>query len=275
MKSSGVMLIELMIALTISFMVLVALLEMYLSNQRSYKLQTALSDIQYNAKSAIAFLAADIQAAGRIGCARLSADFPLASATSYTLSPKNKIMVKNANLQVRHADQVTGRLKDEMRQANKLPVETREYYQAGDILIISDCSKAEIFKIEHVSLSHGLKIIITSAPLHDLYDQHAEVARFLINEYSVEKTKQKNSDGSPRYALFKLDIKHQKIRIANNLSNLGMHFTVYSDGEWVDLRADDVDDWAKVVGVAIEFDVQAASIKKHWHSYVALQEAVE
>ena len=99
------MLIELMIALTISFLVLAALLEMYLGSQRSYKLQTALSDIQYNATSAIAFLTADIQAAGGIGCQCLSADFP--------------------------------------------------------------------------------------------------------NEYSIEKTKQKNSDGSPNYALFKRDIKHQ------------------------------------------------------------------
>lgn len=271
---SGVMLIELMIALTISFVVMAALVEMYLSNQKSYKLQTALSDIQFNAKSAIAFLAADIQAAGRIGCARLSADFPLESATSYTMTLKNKLTVINANLSVRHAEQVTGRLKEAMQQPTILQVETRENYQVGDILVIADCNKAEIFKIAHVSNSHGLKRITSTEPLHDLYDQHAEIARFSINEYSVEKTQQKNVEGSPIYALFKRDIKHQKIKVATNLSNLQMHFTVQSDGEWLDLSSDDIEDWSKVVGVAIEFDVTASTIKKHWHSYIALQEAL-
>lgn len=255
---SGFMLMELMIALAISFSVLAVLFEMYLSNQRSYKLQMALSDIQYNAKSAIAFLKVDIQAAGRVGCAGFSGDFPL---------------VKNTNLIVRRADPVTALLYETMQQYAMILVDTHEDYQSGEVLIISDCSKAEIFKIKSVSSSKNVKKIIPVEPLHHLYAQHAEIARFSQNEYSIEKTKQKNSDSSPMYALFKRDIKERKIKIANNISRLKARFTVYDKGDWLDMTAAEIDDWSKVEGVAIEFDVQAYTVKKHWFAYIALRGA--
>jgi type IV pilus assembly protein PilW len=249
------MLIELMLALAISFIVFAVLLEMYLSSQRSYKLQMALSDIQYNAQSTIAFLKADIHAAGRIGCGGFTGDFPF---------------VNNTNLIVRRADPVTALLHETMQQSAMMLVDTKEDYQSGEVLIISDCSKAEIFKIKSISSSKNVKKIIPVDSLHHLYAQHAEIARFSENEYSVEKTRKKNSDGSPIFALFKRDIKKQKIKLADNISHLVAHFTVYDNGEWVDLSANDIEDWSKIVGVAIEFDARAFTVKKHWYTYVAL-----
>ena len=71
----GSILIELMLVMVIGLLLISFLLETYTTSKQSYALQSALSQLQDNAKTAIDILKSDIHKAGYIGCPYLSHDF--------------------------------------------------------------------------------------------------------------------------------------------------------------------------------------------------------
>lgn len=67
-RSRGLSLVELMIAVTLGMIVLLAVGEVYLSSSRTYRAQDALSRLQENARYALETLSYDIRMAGQVGC---------------------------------------------------------------------------------------------------------------------------------------------------------------------------------------------------------------
>jgi len=68
-SQTGLTLVELMIALTISSILMIGIFNIYSSSKQAYKVNDAFSVMQENARLALRFLTNDIRMAGYIGCA--------------------------------------------------------------------------------------------------------------------------------------------------------------------------------------------------------------
>ena len=67
-KQSGFSLVEIMIALLIGLFLMGGILQMFLANQQTYRMQSNLARLQENGRFALDFLARDIRMAGYWGC---------------------------------------------------------------------------------------------------------------------------------------------------------------------------------------------------------------
>lgn len=67
-RSLGLSLVELMVAMTLGLVVLLAVGEVYLSSSRTFRTQEALSRLQEGARYALETLSYDIRMAGQVGC---------------------------------------------------------------------------------------------------------------------------------------------------------------------------------------------------------------
>lgn len=67
-RSLGLSLVELMIAMTLGLVVLLAVGQVYLSSSRTFRTQEALSRLQESARYALETLSYDIRMAGQVGC---------------------------------------------------------------------------------------------------------------------------------------------------------------------------------------------------------------
>jgi len=68
-RQRGISLVELMIAITLSIVITAGVIQIFISNKRTYQVQEAVSRLQENGRFAAEFLADDIRMAGFMGCA--------------------------------------------------------------------------------------------------------------------------------------------------------------------------------------------------------------
>ena len=67
-KQTGMTIIEIMIAVTISLMLLGGLIELAIGNKQTYKVQDAMARVQENGRFSLLFLSKDVRMAGFMGC---------------------------------------------------------------------------------------------------------------------------------------------------------------------------------------------------------------
>ena len=252
----GSILIELMLVMVIGLLLISFLLETYTTSKQSYALQSALSQLQDNAKTAIDILKSDIHKAGYIGCPYLSHDFVVHSPyPSYSLTSQNKLAGTIAELIVRYMEFAGASLIKSMQDTETLYVNKTKRFAKGDILVISDCKQAEIFQVKEVVLLKDSLILIPMLPLQNRYERYAEIGRLIMNKYFIAKSKRHHQDGSPIYSLFVQDIKQNKTELVEDVDHMQIHYTERENN---------------VVGVAIELTLSSQSFKKSWHLYVSL-----
>lgn len=73
-RMQGLSIVELMVAITISVLIMMALVRVFVSNRITYQADEGLARLQENARFAVEFLARDIRAAGNTSCMRLKDD---------------------------------------------------------------------------------------------------------------------------------------------------------------------------------------------------------
>ena len=66
-------LVEIMVALTISLILLAGVMQIFLASKQTYRMQDGMSRLQENARFALHFLDQDLRMAGYHGCSSLSA----------------------------------------------------------------------------------------------------------------------------------------------------------------------------------------------------------
>ncbi len=96
-RQIGFSLVELMVAITISLILLAGVVQIYLSSKQTYRVQEALARVQENGRFAMDFLARDIRVAGYAGCAKQMGDTNLEDIT-YTVdqTPNDDVADLNA-----------------------------------------------------------------------------------------------------------------------------------------------------------------------------------
>ena len=79
---SGFSIVEIMVGLVISSILMAGIIDIYISNKQTYRMQEALSQVQENGRAAIDLLAQDVRMAGYQGCANIKSTEPLTYLTS-------------------------------------------------------------------------------------------------------------------------------------------------------------------------------------------------
>jgi hypothetical protein len=249
-KILGVTLIELMLALTGTAFILSLLSSIYLTAQTSFTTQSDLSQLQDNARIAASFLTHDIHLAGYIGCAKLTADFPLKNTTDFILNADNKISVNKDSITVRHADTAHDNLLAPMSDYSILQTAQDVKFFVDDILLIADCKSADIFKVKEIYRISGGQEIMAEKPLSNFYQMDAEVSKLEFNTYTAGNTGRLNNKNEPVYALY--------------LNNTELVEGVK------ELRAVLDQDKAKITGISLLLTLMPAS--RQWRHYIALRE---
>jgi len=216
----GFSLVELMVALVISLILLGGVIKIYESSKQAYRAQDNQARLQENGRFAMYFLAKDIRMAGYMGCNQLSQINPNVIANNPPMAPlfnaetviggydggtwPASFPVKPANLVagtdallVRHASSTGVSLTGNMSvDTAKIQVGSNPgNYQAGDILFITDCSSADIFRATSVSKGTGGIITIAHASnqntgnrLSKAYNTDAQVMAFDYSLYYIGTT---------------------------------------------------------------------------------------
>jgi type IV pilus assembly protein PilW len=261
-KITGMTLIELMLAITISMLILSMLTTIYLVTKKNDSAQIAVSNIQENARIAMHWLHGNIRTAGYLGCAKLTDDFPIINYPPYELTRENKISSSGSDtITIRGASISSATLVTSMRGYATLYVSGKPHFSEGDVLLISDCRSAEIFLVKKAAvISQGIQKITTKEPLHTQYQQYAEVSQFESNTYFVGKTNRQSADGSPIYALYIEDIYQQKTELVEGVEDMKIHYDINDNG---------------IVGISIALTLSSLSnfsLQKKWYTYVTLRE---
>jgi hypothetical protein len=273
---AGIMLIEFIIAMMISVFLLGILGMIYLAAEKNNAAQSAYLTILDNGRIASELLTRHIHAAGHIGCARLTDDFPLTSYLNYTLSSRHKIIGTDNTLTVSGGSPESGYLLQSMLTATVIYVSTELHFMTGDIVMVSDCESAEIFEVKSIQKIHsGMQKIISTMPLHKQYGQYAEVNYFEKNMYFIADTKHTDASGATIHALFVRNHRRHITELVEGVDAISITYDVVQHDQLVMLKAQQVQDWAAVVGVKIELSLSAINaypLHKKLNRYVAVNE---
>jgi len=239
---SGWVLLEVMIAVSLSLLVITALTRVYLTMHQVFREQQQRQSQQQIAQKVMALLTDEITSAGHIGCARLRDDFRLYPYLTQTLTISNALEVNDDTLTVRYqAFPGVELLKDSLT-TGSLVAEAAEHFTQGALLLISDCQHAEIFQVQSIRKSGSEQIIIPAMALHFNYHQGAEIGRLIVRHYQVE-----NMHGGS--CLTRRDGNGAKVIVAAGVG--GLQFTL-------DQR-----------GAAYQFFTASQGVQDNWYGYVS------
>ena len=175
-SQQGFSLVEMMIAITIGFIIVGAIGYLYLGSRQSFRTTDAMSRIQENARYALQTMAHDVRMAGYVGCGNLQymavntiANPPVPAFTSATAvigfdsgagaaSYGGIARPTGDVIQVMAAFgggvNLTGNLTPSNANAQVGPGNPYGFKQ-GDVLTVTNCTNADVFKVTNVPGSSG------------------------------------------------------------------------------------------------------------------------
>ncbi len=285
-SQQGMTLVEIMIALAISMVLLTGVLQIMISSKQTYRIQEGTARLQENGRFATQFISEDLRMAGYSGCSSgiipnnivdldgdgtpdsisdFSTDgllgfeysgLPVTLTATETLTSAE--VVNNTDVIVimyastDEALQLTGNLAAD--NAN-IQLNETNMFSANDILLISDCSNADIFAATNVSSGAGKTTIAhansanTDNKLSKAYGTDAMVMSFVKTAYYIGT----NAAGVP--ALFRKRMVGANIQteeLVEGVENLQILYGEDLDADGVANRyvhADDVGNFANVVSI--------------------------
>lgn len=284
---SGVSIVEYMIAIALGTLLTAGVLELFVSNKTTYRIQTELAGLQDHSRVASQVLSKSIRMAGYQGC-----------TNSQTMTPNNIVKTPPAGLVFGPDDIITGheagtstwtpalptalvgevlagtdvvkvsqaseaemQLVSNMVQPNTpIAVTSRVTIQQGDIILVTDCSQADIFKVTNVSqanvITHASNFN-TSNNLSKSYQTDAHVSHFQSYTYYIKDTGRTNGKGTAIYALYRMDLNGSAEELVEGVDNMQITYGVDSNS---DGTADTFstastvntnNDWSKVISTRI------------------------
>jgi type IV pilus assembly protein PilW len=268
-KQHGLTLVEIMIAITISVVLLAGVGKIFVSSKHTYRVQDALSRVQENGRFAADFLTRSIRMAGYSGCNNISnpvnmvdldhdgtadpfsefttdaligleyTDLPIAltstvSLTAAEVEPDTDVIIL-MNASPDENVTLVGNLT--VSNANvQLDPAAAGLYQADDVLIVSDCESTDVFAAANISTGSKITIAHSSTNntgnfLSKTYGEDAVVLRLTKTAYYIAT----NARGNP--ALFRKRLDHGTTMITEELAE-GIEDMQFQYGE--DVNGDGV-----------------------------------
>lgn len=197
----GLSLVEIMISLVISAILMIGVFQVFMASKSTYRMNDGLARIQENGRFAQEILSREIRMAGYMGCSNLEEispnvladppppeelDFSMENAISGEDNVNNKLFGEKAVRDGTDVLMIQRAGDDEIRLTGNMGVENANVQiqqnvisiEAGDILLLSDCGTADIFRASGVS-SGGSKITIAHA-------KNTNISQFLSKAYGSD-----------------------------------------------------------------------------------------
>jgi hypothetical protein len=197
-----------------------------------------------NAVLANFYLREVIEQAGYIGCLSLK-NSQIVNHTKNIIKPF-EISSNEQSITISNLSTQSNYLLENNRSSNYLFVNKYPLLHEGDTVMISSCERAEIFKINAVSVKNEGQLIYSQQNL-SAYHTGDFLGLWLETQLFTDKTARKTSKGLPIYALY-LQQNQKKEELIENIK--GLHFqisssssTAKSDDEVRSLR-DPASKWA-------------------------------
>lgn len=188
-------LVEMMVALAIGMLILAASVALMVNSKQAYTTQDSLARLQENARFAMQFLMHDIRMAGYYGCANdiTSVKSWLTPGSSFQFNMNDRIEgsesgghfypsdtavstvlagtgVVNGETIWPHTDAITLRMLDASnpislqsnmpQQSASMKVNQNSGLNAGDVVMLSDCSSADMFQITNMNANGSFDLVV-------------------------------------------------------------------------------------------------------------------
>jgi type IV pilus assembly protein PilW len=310
-RQAGLTLVELLVATTLSLVLLSGVLLVFTANKATYKMQTGLGTLQENGRYAMRQLTADLQLAGFGGCLSPSigprvvtlASSPPDYLTNFsegeffdgrndetgTHTYGGRVMLTGTD-----SIEIRGPLRSAVSYVTGetlpgVPVEvvgTSRGFANDEYLVIADCAGADIFRATTVSESGGNTQIAhassgnTQDALSRKYGADAVVMEFATHTYFVSNTGRVNSSGQAIGALYRFDGNNSE-ELVDGVENLQVEYALDTDGNGViDAFRDPggVTDWDEVMAVRLSLlmdSVDAASSVEAPYKFLSSTVAID
>ncbi len=276
-KEQGFTLVEMMIGIMLMLVILAAVISLFVSSKAVYRTDSEFARIQENGRYAIDALQRNIRMAGYSGCRTLMSIAPAVIANNPPdfasiedaivgwdsgigwANPTGITHVAGTDVvRINHAAGVGTKLGGDMsaNSANILLNANPDRLEAGDLVYITDCQRADLFRATGVSQNSGQFTIThdgstnTTSNLSKAYSETAQVMTFESSLYFVGL----NPDGVPALYWLDLDSVNPAVELVSGIQDLQLIYEVDTNGDLVpdDFRdASAVTDWGAVLGVRI------------------------
>jgi type IV pilus assembly protein PilW len=219
-KQSGMTLIEIMIALTLSLVLTGGVIQLFLASKKTFRMNEAMSAVQESGRFALDNISRDLRMAGFQGCADPGA-VPSESVVKNNSPTANLLQsavtgsegtAASDSLTVQFASGNAARLA-----SNTEPVNATITAQANadniavnEVVMIADCTSAHLVRITAVANNVSDVTLTYGAAENDLSQlskaygpASTQIMRFNSVTYSVADTGRTNSRGEAIFALFR------------------------------------------------------------------------
>lgn len=258
-KNSGITLIELLIAISLAFILVMGLIELYLTMQRSNQVQHELMLADHRARQVFRLFEHEIRSAGHVGCAKLSNNYQPKSLSHIYLTKETRLHGFDDALTVMHAGYPVMRLLHISPNKNEILIDRDLNLKAGQIIVIADCVHVELHVIKAVALQKLTQLVMLDDRLEYDYSSAAEVAKFECNHFSVKHS-----------VLTLSDIQARQHHLIAGVNSVRFKYALSQENKFHLYQAEEVHDWGGVSGVLIDVVISASRLTQHWYDYVEL-----
>lgn len=246
----GSMLIECLIALSLSVLLLSTLFVIYLHIVTASNNIDAVLDLNEKSDQMNSILKQALLNAGNLGCRKMNIIQYVgktffgedhAITVKYMKYPYATILKNMQDYQTIYANQVTR-------------------FSPNEIVILADCEGAEVVTVAAVASEHGMQKIVLTQPVKNNYLLGANIGVFKNDYYHLKSQ-----------SFYVADNEHGDAVLIDGIANISFKYSVLTHGQIVDQDAGAITDWSKVKGVQWEATVMSAGMNKKVYAYVALR----
>lgn len=287
-KQHGFTLVEIMVSLVIGLIISAGIFQIFMSNNQSYRSSNALAHLQESGRIGIRILSSAIRSAGYQGCAdprtiganTVANDPPTATLFANTLrgyefnepmawAPDDLIdiqalaTVASDVITIQHgSDESVSLAIDMATKSDPVNISSDNLeITAGEMLLISDCDSADLFRASALADTVGDTIDVShtldqnsSNDLNKPYTTRASVMRFRSDAYFVADTGRINAIGDITSALFRRDASGNIVELVEGVENMQILYGEFDDTTNLTryVAADTVDlDLSKVISIRV------------------------
>ncbi len=268
--AAGLSLVELLVALAIGLIVVAGVVQVYISARQAYRATEALARVQEAGRFAISALMRDIRMAGYSGCADpdgipvnniVDLDGDGSADSGYTLGTAAAVRIEDeitTGPGVAGTDRIT--LLYAMPQmvpivstgnvggtgttpaTAEVKIAANPYgFQAGDVIVVTDCQQADIFAATTVSGggAGGSPVTIAIAAANnttprlskDYNKNYAMAMQVVSRRYFIGDTGRTDAGGQPIYALYRQDGSDPAVELVEGIQGMEISVALDTDGD--------------------------------------------
>lgn len=217
----GVTLVEVMLALTLAVVLTASLTRIYVVMHGGMMRQLKLEAQQYAAQRVRNILNDEIHMAGYIGCVKPVNGDPVWLLDVNTKESPDFLIASEEGLRVRYQQFPGSTLAHNMKSRQLVVTDIGIKYKAGQLLIISNCRRAEIFEVASVTIKSGLQYITSTKPLHHFYKRYAEVGEYVDRRYFIGQSR-RDPNKTMRFSLYRVDTDGRAKELVSGINRLSV-----------------------------------------------------